>query len=63
MIGPFATEPRYQGAGSSQVNPTSVDVPLDELRAALGDGVEVVHTPGFGLEDAKQRRRPPRPGP
>ena len=51
VIGPFATEPRYQGAGSSQVNPTSLDIPLDELRAALGDRVNLVHTPGFGLQD------------
>ena len=51
VIGPFATEPRYQGAGSSQVNPTSVDVPLEELRTSLGDGIEVVHAAGFGLED------------
>ena len=27
VIGAFATTPRYQGAGSSQVNPTSLDVP------------------------------------
>ena len=50
VIGPFATEPRYQGAGSSQVNPTTVDVPLEELRAALGDGVEVVHAAGFTID-------------
>ncbi len=51
VIGAFATLPRYQGAGSSQVNPTRVDVPLDELRAALPAGVEVVHSPGFSLGD------------
>ena len=51
VIGPFATEPRYQGAGSSQVNPTSLDVPLEELRASLEEGVEVTHALGFGLED------------
>ena len=69
VIGAFATEPRYQGAGSSQVNPTSVDLPLDELRTALGEGVEVVHAPGFGLEDgssdgallAEARSSPPGP--
>ena len=33
VIGEFARTPRYQGAGSSQVNPTRVDVALDELRA------------------------------
>ncbi len=51
VIGAFATTPRYQGAGSSQVNPTTLDIPLEELRAALPHGVEVVHSPGFGLED------------
>ncbi|MGI5130633.1 glycoside hydrolase family 3 C-terminal domain-containing protein [Pseudonocardia sp. CA-107938] len=35
VVGPFATQPRYQGVGSSKVNPTKVDVPLDELVAAL----------------------------
>ncbi|MDQ4106991.1 MAG: glycoside hydrolase family 3 protein, partial [Actinomycetota bacterium] len=33
VIGEFARAPRYQGAGSSQVNPTRVDNTLDELRA------------------------------
>ncbi|MEO7942485.1 MAG: glycoside hydrolase family 3 C-terminal domain-containing protein [Marmoricola sp.] len=51
VIGAFATEPRFQGAGSSQVNPTSVDVPLEGLRAALPDSVELVHSPGFSLEE------------
>jgi len=35
VVGPFATEPRFQGVGSSKVTPTRVDVPLDELVAAL----------------------------
>ncbi len=35
VIGEFARTPRFQGAGSSQVNPTRVDIPLDELAAAL----------------------------
>jgi beta-glucosidase len=49
VIGEFARTPRYQGAGSSQVNPTRVDVALDELRAAVPDAVEVAFAPGFGL--------------
>jgi beta-glucosidase len=52
VIGEFARTPRYQGAGSSQVNPTRVDVPLDELRAGVPDGVEVRFAPGFGLDDS-----------
>jgi beta-glucosidase len=35
VVGALARTPRFQGAGSSQVNPTRVDVPLDELAAAL----------------------------
>ena len=47
VLGEFARTPRFQGAGSSQVNPTRVDVPLDELRTAVPDGVEVAVAPGF----------------
>jgi beta-glucosidase len=50
VIGELARTPRYQGAGSSQVNPTRLDVPLDELRAAVPDGVEVTFEPGHGAE-------------
>jgi beta-glucosidase len=35
VIGEFARVPPFQAAGSSQVSPTRVDVPLDELAAAL----------------------------
>ena len=49
VIGEFARTPRYQGAGSSQVNPTRVDNALDELRAAVPDGVRVEFAPGFGI--------------
>jgi beta-glucosidase len=49
VIGEFARTPRYQGAGSSQVNPTRVDVALDELRTALGNGAEVAFAAGFGI--------------
>jgi beta-glucosidase len=50
VLGEFARTPRFQGAGSSQVNPTRVDIPLDELRAAVPDGVEVAFAPGFTLD-------------
>jgi beta-glucosidase len=47
VVGAFATEPRFQGAGSSQVTPTRVDRALDELRARVGDDAAVTHAPGF----------------
>src|SRR5829696_6259820 len=49
VIGEFSRTPRYQGAGSSQVNPTRVDNPLEELRAAVPDGVRVEFSPGFSI--------------
>ncbi len=45
VIGEFARTPRYQGAGSSRVNPTRLDNALDAIRE-LADG-DVVFAPGF----------------
>jgi beta-glucosidase len=50
VVGEFARTPRYQGAGSSQVNPTRLDTALDELRALAPDGVEVAFAAGFDLD-------------
>ncbi|WP_374975797.1 glycoside hydrolase family 3 C-terminal domain-containing protein [Microbacterium trichothecenolyticum] len=45
VIGEFAAAPRYQGAGSSMINPTRLDAALDEIRAlAAGD---VAYAQGF----------------
>ena len=45
VIGEFAEKPRYQGAGSSMINPTRLDTALDEIRA-LATG-EVAYARGF----------------
>ena len=50
VIGEFARTPRYQGAGSSQVNPTRVDVALEELRSGVPDQVEVAFAAGYGID-------------
>ena len=45
VIGDFARTPRYQGAGSSRINPTRLDNGLDALKAV---GADVVgFAPGF----------------
>ncbi len=49
VIGEFARTPRYQGAGSSRVNPTRVENFLDEFTARAGDQVTVRFAPGFPL--------------
>src|SRR6185295_4866061 len=48
VVGEFARTPRFQGAGSSQVNPTRVDTVLGELTAAV-DGV--TFAAGYGIDD------------
>ena len=52
VIGEFARTPRFQGAGSSQVNPTRVDSALDGLRTAVDGRREVTFAPGFVIESA-----------
>ncbi len=47
VIGEFARTPRFQGAGSSKVNPTRVDDALGALRAAVADDVTIDFAPGF----------------
>jgi len=51
VVGAFAAHPRFQGAGSSKVNPTLVDTALDALRGALGAACTVTYTSGFGIDD------------
>src|SRR5690606_24934063 len=47
VIGAFAEQARYQGAGSSMISPTRLDAALDGIRA-LATG-EVAYAAGFGL--------------
>jgi beta-glucosidase len=47
VVGQFAVEPRYQGAGSSQVNPTRVDAALDALRDLAGPGLTIDFAAGY----------------
>ncbi|MCU1371631.1 MAG: glycosyl hydrolase [Ilumatobacteraceae bacterium] len=47
VVGACAEHPRFQGAGSSQVNPTRVDRVLDELRARVGAATSVTYAPAY----------------
>ena len=47
VIGEFARTPRFQGGGSSHINPTRVDTVLDALTEALGE--RAAFAPGFPL--------------
>jgi len=48
VIGELARTPRYQGAGSSLINPTRLDNALDEIRAIASD--DVPFAAGYGSE-------------
>src|SRR3954467_4055369 len=50
VVGEFARTPRFQGAGSSQVNPTRVDTLLEELRAVYA---EVPFAAGYGIGESE----------
>ena len=50
VIGSFATHPRYQGAGSSRINPHRLDIPLDAIRhraAAAAAPIEVSYAAAY----------------
>jgi len=47
VIGVFAAEPRFQGGGSSHVNPTRVESPLEALK---GGSRSVGYAPGFSVD-------------
>lgn len=51
VIGEFARTPRYQGAGSSLINPTKLTSFLDAIEER---GVTADFAPGFTLDDAAQ---------
>lgn len=50
VIGTSAQEPYFQGGGSSHINPTRVDNPLEELRRRAG-GAELRYAPGYPMNE------------
>ncbi|GEO69742.1 glycoside hydrolase family 3 C-terminal domain-containing protein [Levilactobacillus acidifarinae] len=48
VVGALAKHPRYQGAGSSHVNPTHLVTPLDAL---ADSGLSATYYPGYRLDD------------
>lgn len=49
VIGEMAKAPRYQGSGSSLINPVFLDNALDALKE---NGVNVTYEPGYSLKDS-----------
>ena len=61
VIGAFATQPRYQGAGSSLINPTRLDSALEGLREHA-DADHLTYAAGFLLGDAESDSTTATPG-
>ncbi len=47
VIGAFATTPRFQGAGSSQVNPTRLDDLISAVRDRIRSGAQLTYAPAY----------------
>jgi beta-glucosidase len=51
VIGAFAKKPRYQGGGSSHINPTKVDNIYEEMAKVAGDETMLTYSDGYVLEN------------
>jgi len=51
IIGAFAKNPRYQGSGSSHINPTMLDIPYEEIKKVAGENVKLLYADGYSLAE------------
>jgi len=49
VIGEFAQSPRYQGGGSSHINPTKLDNILEEISIVAGEQTNILYAQGYDL--------------
>ncbi|PEL49443.1 glycoside hydrolase family 3 C-terminal domain-containing protein [Bacillus toyonensis] len=49
VIGEFAKQPRYQGGGSSHINPTKLDSIFEELEMVSGEKTNILFAQGYDL--------------
>ncbi|MBN1247121.1 MAG: glycoside hydrolase family 3 C-terminal domain-containing protein [Anaerolineae bacterium] len=50
FVGAFAKDPRYQGGGSSHVNPSRMDTAYDAAVGLVGERAEITYAPGYIVE-------------
>lgn len=51
IIGAFAKKPRYQGGGSSHINPTRVDNIYEEFEKLAGSSAKLTYSQGYNLDN------------
>ena len=54
VIGAFAKNPRFQGGGSSHINPTKVDSALEEIKKLAGDSMNIIYADGYRLDEKQE---------
>ncbi len=57
IIGAFAKTPRYQGSGSSLINPTKLDNAYDEISKLVTDTGNVTYAQGYNVKTATVDQR------
>lgn len=50
VIGEMAKTPRYQGKGSSRVNPTMMEDICEEIAKSAGSGAKIVYAQGYVVD-------------
>ncbi len=55
IVGKMAKEPRFQGGGSSLINPTKIDIPIDEIKKMLGENVQIKYIEGYNKDRADKK--------
>jgi beta-glucosidase len=51
VIGGFAQKARYQGGGSSHINPSRLDSALEEIRKLAGESTQILYADGYRLDE------------
>lgn len=51
IIGAFAKKPRFEGGGSSHVNPTMIDIPYDEIEKIVGNEAKLLYAQGYNPDN------------
>lgn len=57
VIGAFAVNSRYQGGGSSHINPTMLDNTIDEIKAIAGSDANITYAEGFDLKSDENNEK------
>ncbi|MBC3888527.1 glycosyl hydrolase [Acetobacterium paludosum] len=47
VIGSMAFDPRYQGSGSSKINPYHIDTPYEHIKILAGDDIQILPHQGY----------------